>query len=767
MINPTPLSLSRITHSYSHQCSPTSSTTSTPIKPSRLAAASSSSGAGPALPPRRPAAAAPKISPAAAPAPVAAAAATAAAAAAAATTAAAVTTTKQTEEPEMTALKHAAEVAIEQTEAAVAADDVEGAAHAAETLEDVVDDQIHLANEEALEAVAGLFGAAAEAQEAAEDAEDVLSHAPAKEEEKPATVASVVEEKKKPKAGPKLPQRPAAAAASAAAASAAAASAAAASAAVVIKKQNAGTGGTAAEEVSHNGTAATSVVAEEKEEPTSKETRAATEEEKAEEAVAVTEEEAQEEEEGKQQQQFAFNEPMTDEAEDQYETLDSIPHPTLNFDNAPDPTQELNDIEDRIRKESLDAHKLIKDNQLKIDKAAKAQGEALELALGEGSGRVRPTLLAACAFALADMTLAQHKVNETKVALATAYDAAGHVENKGAVIRALMNYAYILRSENKPRSTRSAYTTAMEIAVKEHGPSHPTVEQVKFEFTSFLVKTGRVEDAVQVLLTSAEALSAEAERLDKEEGAKEAEKKEEETKDPTVVDDPGTGMEHLRGEVEEEEETVNPAERARHYAMRALINAGSYLDIVGKHEEAESTLNRAMEAAVAYHGEKSLPHLNTLCALGSHYRRQARIQEAIDAYESALTIMDETIEVYEPDLLQTRVQILRDTASLYDKAGEPALAVDYATGALVNMKTLVHILEQVPGSNPMTGVAMLEPFYQQLADLKTKAGDVDGAAAAKRDALRARLNAGQASRGGRRGMGGGGRGGATRGKVRR
>ena len=55
------------------------------------------------------------------------------------------------------------------------------------------------------------------------------------------------------------------------------------------------------------------------------------------------------------------------------------------------------------------------------------------------------------------------------------------------------------------------------------------------------------------------------------------------------------------------------------------------------------------------------------------------------------------------------------------------------------------------GASLATRASMLEPFYLLMADIKTKLGDTEGAAEAKREALRDKLNLGLASRGGRSG----------------
>lgn len=395
----------------------------------------------------------------------------------------------------------------------------------------------------------------------------------------------------------------------------------------------------------------------------------------------------------------------------------------------------------------------------KLLQGLKEQQAALDLVIGpEGAGQVRPNLVAACCFALADMLLAQQRVSETKVALATAYEAAQHIEDKGAVIRALMNYAYVVRHSGKPRSARNAYTQALELARSELGACHPTVEQVKYEYTAYLAKVGRTQEAADILAKGAEELMAEGDRLEKEAPADAAKANGSGAKDGEAAGkdaDPGSGLEHIAAEAEAaaaaaEEETLPPAKQARHFAMRNLMNAAGLLDNLDEHDKALETLNKAMDIAISVHGENSVPHMNTLYAIGVHCKRRGALQDALTAHETVLNMMDETIQVYEPEMLQNRVSILRDTALLYDQLGDPEGALDYAQGALVNAQTLSKIMA-AGGVSTTVRASMMEPFWLLLADLKAKTGDVDGAAEAKREALRGKLNQGRAARGGRAG----------------
>jgi Tetratricopeptide repeat len=671
-------------------------------------------------------------------------------------------------EPDAAALKEAAEAAVKDTTQAIAAGNAAAAAQAAETMEDVVDDQIALTNEEAVEAVVGLIDAAADAEEAAADADTILQHAEeeaaaAEEEEeeeavvveekaveaeapKPefAATAAVVEEEKKEEEVVEAAPASEAAVAVVEEEVAAPASAAAPGAAPSLptkkkngnKKKSGGASKPAAEPIASEPAPAT---------------------------IATTTIVADTTPEGPQLPPIQR---IADEPEDKVESLDQIPHPTLDFSQAPANDAPMNEIENKIRLMSLAAHKLVKDNQNKIAQASKDQGAALDLALGpEGAGKVRPSLVAACAFAVADMLLAQRQISETKAALATAYDAAQHLEGKNACVRALTNYAYVIRGQ-KPKSTRNCYKQALEIAIEENGISSTQVEQIKFDYTSYLAKIGHIEEAVDLLSEAAETLLAEGERLDKEAPseeeqlklAEEEKKKEEEERkqEQALLSDPGSGLDHIAAEQEaaagvegQQGKPMPPSEQARHFAMRNLLHASELMGALGRFDEGEAALTKAMETAVELHGENSIPHMNVLYAFGGHYRRQGRLEEAIGAHEAVLNIMEDTIEVYEPELLQNRVTILRDTAVLYDQAGDPATAVDYATGALVNAQTLAKIMAAMPDTPPGVTVTMLEPFWLLLSALKAKAGDAEGAAEAKREALRGKLNQGLASRGGR------------------
>ncbi|KAL4432400.1 hypothetical protein ABPG77_001699 [Micractinium sp. CCAP 211/92] len=440
--------------------------------------------------------------------------------------------------------------------------------------------------------------------------------------------------------------------------------------------------------------------------------------------------------------------PAMAEQEGPVERLADMEVAPMSFEGAPS-EGDLNEVEQKAREMSLHAHKVVKEKN-NVVQGSKEQKAALDLLLQpENAGKARPQLVAACAFALGDMLLAQRKIEETKAALAVAYHAATHIEDKGPMVRALMNYAYITKSERKAGATEAAYREALALARAQHGARHGMVEKIKYEMSAFLGSTGREAEAANMLIQSASELLAEAEKLAAEAEAegqdgesKEAKKEEAEggssgaAAGANGAADPPSGFEHAEGEAaaaaggeEEEEESMTPVQTAQHFAMRNLMNAAGVLDGLQQYTRGEELLAKALDIAVVSWGAGSMQHLNVLYALAQHFRRREMLQESIDFHEQVLAIMDESIQVYSPELLQNRIAILRDVAVLMDKVGQGEAAVDYATGALVNAQTLAGIMM---GQQRSTSHPILEPFYRLLADLKAKIGDEEGAAEARR-----------------------------------
>lgn len=463
---------------------------------------------------------------------------------------------------------------------------------------------------------------------------------------------------------------------------------------------------------------------------------------------------------------------IPDEPEDEVEKIGNIKITPLKFDSAPTNEQPLNEAEEKVRSMSVHAHKLIRETAAganRLPAALKEQQAAVEACVnGEAAGKVRPALIAACAFQLADMYEGYRKIEDAKHSLAIAYAAAQHVDSKGALIRSLMNFGNLIKSTDakKPRSVRETFENALEISRKEMGISHPTTFTVKNELAAQLANTGRFDEAIELLLEGGEELLQEAERLDKEEG-KPADEKELNAAEPTVAGseekgmeekshdefkDPGSGLEHISAETDANtaaaasEKALKPSAQAKHFAMRNYLTAAALMDRQKKFEKSHEALLKAMELALGVYGENSPQHMNVLYVVGQHLAQQGDLDGAIEAHETVLAIMDETIEVYDPELLQNRVSVLRDTAILYDKKDEVDVALDYAQGALVNAQTLAKLA--APNAPPGFVGSFLETYWILLANLKAKAGDHEGAADARRQALRGKLSTSQQGRGG-------------------
>jgi hypothetical protein len=68
------------------------------------------------------------------------------------------------------------------------------------------------------------------------------------------------------------------------------------------------------------------------------------------------------------------------------------------------------------------------------------------------------------------------------------------------------------------------------------------------------------------------------------------------------------------------------------------------------------------------------------------------------------------------------------------------VAIDYADGACVNAQTLARIYGNNENFPLASRIGMMEPFWLLLIDLKTKVGDTKGAAAARRELNKGKLN---------------------------
>ena len=577
-------------------------------------------------------------------------------------------------------LKHAAEEALAATAAAAAAQDAAETIANAEKVSDIVDDQIKMSREEAIEAVVEIVEAEDVAERAVEEADKVIEESK-KEEAKPFPAISGPPKKKKKKKEEEAVETPMA--------------------------------------IEH---------------------------------VFTVDDLRGKTLSGKAPTEDKSQPLLPEEEEDAVESLDEVEHPALSFANAPDDKDEnVGDKEKEIRDEIVLSHQLAyeaKTAQMSgnpqqagatMKKAIqKAQG-ALDLCIKESetNGNIRPSLVAATAFCLADvMTHAyggRPPANELKVAFAVALEAiknSGEESRKGGKSKAYTQYGALLNMQGKPRSALASYLAAYDAAKADYGDLHEIVEQAKYDYTGYLAKCGRSRECVDFLLESAKELLETADALEAETEAKGEHGEEVEAPESAQAgDDDESGVKKLP-----------KYNLARHFAMRNMLNAAGVLDTRGDHVESQEILADVLELAIRVHGENSRQHMNALYAIGTHCKAREAIDEAIACHEAVLNIMDATIQVYDPERLQNRVAILKDTAQLYDLQGQPEVAVEYAEGACVNAQTLARIYATTENFPLASRIGMLEPFWQLLIDLKTKIGDSEGAAKALRERNKGRMN---------------------------
>ena len=619
-------------------------------------------------------------------------------------------------------LRRAAEEALAATAAAAAVHDVAGTVANAERVSDIVDDQLRMAKEEAIEAVVEIVEAEDVAEQAVVAADEVIEASKAEREEEEKEEEKRVEEEVEDEVE--------------------------------------------VEEEEEKGDVTANVVSKEEKNPflvkngppkkKKKKKKGEVMEPVAIEHVFTVEDLRGKTLSGKTTTEDKSQPLLAEEADEEVESLDAVEHPQLSFENAPDDKDEnVGKKEKEIRDMIVDAHRLANEAvrhagnpqlaSLTMRKAVEKAQDALDLCVRESqeNGNIRPSLIAATAFCLADVKTHAYggrpPVNELKVAFAVALDAISHSgdSGKGGRSKAYTQFGAVMNQQQKPRSALASYMAAYEAAKADYGDVHQMVEQAKYDYTGYLAKCGRSRECVDFLVAAAKSLQEKADVLEAEAHAKEKEEGGGEKEEKREGEEVTTAGDEDNAEVK----TLPVYGLARHFAMRNLLNAAGVLDTRGEHVESQELLADVLELAIRVHGENSPQHMNALYAVGTHCKVREAIEEAIACHEAVLNIMDATIQVYDPELLQNRVAILKDTAQLYDLQGKPEFGIEYAEGACVNAQTLANIYAQLNENFPLASrIGMLEPFWQLLVDLKTKVGDTKGAQEARRELNKGRLN---------------------------
>lgn len=413
---------------------------------------------------------------------------------------------------------------------------------------------------------------------------------------------------------------------------------------------------------------------------------------------------------------------LEDEPEDEVEHLQDLPVAAMNIapmnvqdGEAPPP---LTDLEGKLRDMALHAYKLINEKKNYIQ-ATKEQQQALDMAINPQNkpGDVRSELVISLAFAMADIYLLQKKYDEVKSSLAIVVAASKDMKEQGPYIRALCNFAFVMKETGKPRSCRDAYQKAYEIAKESFGVNHGQTERVKYEYTAFLSQSGHKETSLTMLADSADALLHEALTLKAQLPEGEAENHAE--------------------EAQEEEKPLPPHKQASTFAINSYTNAAAVADSMGssRHERAHELLSKALDVSTELYGENSVSRMNVLYCLAQHYKKRGMLQESANLHETVIDLMDKNFEVYDPEMLQNRITILRDCAQILSRLGQHELAVDYGDGALNNAIQLMH----VTNISPAQAANYLEQFYILASVLHAKVGDEEGAKEMRRSALKGRV----------------------------
>ena len=433
---------------------------------------------------------------------------------------------------------------------------------------------------------------------------------------------------------------------------------------------------------------------------------------------------------------------VEDEPEDEVERLWDIEVPPLALqrleveEGSEDPP--LNAHEEKAKDVSLHAHKMLKTNA-NLPQAVKEQQKALDMVIDSSlkPGDVRPSLVAACAFALADMSLAQKNFAQCKSSLAIAAAASKHMDEPSAKMRALSNFAYVMKGTNKVRSAREAYTEAYQLSKDYYGVNSSLTERSKYELAALLAMTGRPQEAADLMIGTAKELVAEAEKI--EAGMSEEEKAA--AAAGSKKEGEGEGGE----DVDEEAERMKaPNQQARMFAINSMSHGAAILEQLGTdegHEASQDVLNDALELAINSFGERSMQRINVLYAIAQHYRRRGMLQEAANLHEQVIEAMDATIEIYEPEVLKHRINILYDCSRMLSALGNNEEALDYAEGALANAQTLMSVV----ATGPAAAVAYLEQFYALCAEMRSRNGDEEGSAELQKMILKGRLVAARAA----------------------
>ncbi|KFM25528.1 hypothetical protein F751_0555 [Auxenochlorella protothecoides] len=417
-----------------------------------------------------------------------------------------------------------------------------------------------------------------------------------------------------------------------------------------------------------------------------------------------------------------------------FEAALDVEIPDLKLEDIPAPGVPATAAEKRVEQANTLADKLLDDPQKPLHVAIKAQQVALRLAL---AGGVRPEVLSSAAMLLANMLLHGRRWGEAKEATAIAYAAAGRAERPAAKSQAMTLFGLAWSSEDRLEEAAAAYVAAIGLAEESMDVLNPSLHRARRDLSQILLKMGRQDEAVALLVTSARqlcGLAADTEARTLAAGVTRA------ALAAAVAGEDGSAGKTRPAQQDQLEVRAGVlVHSARRSAIRSLWEAADLLAPpevpAGAAEQAEQLLQEAIQVAGEGYGRQSMVFVQCLDALARFSRRQSRLEEALLLYRHQLAILD-GFRAYELPMVQHRVLLLRASAEALDQLGETGTAVDYANQALLQAQALVKV-----GSEPhqRAAAAALEPLFTLVAELKEKTGDKEGAKKARRSMLQARL----------------------------
>ncbi|KAK9815899.1 hypothetical protein WJX72_011630 [[Myrmecia] bisecta] len=339
------------------------------------------------------------------------------------------------------------------------------------------------------------------------------------------------------------------------------------------------------------------------------------------------------------------------------------------------------------------------------------------LAAGQ-AGSVRPFLVQQAACMLADIL---HQHDRDADALPYARQALEAADQAGMVQHAISNELYLalaLRTLGQAGEAKEAFQDALQRSEAHFGVASAPAMHARKGVADLLVDLGEKDGAVAMLNSTVDDLmerATEAEQRRQRGGASTA------STDGAAADTSGEGSEAGFDEVV----------TARDAAARVLLEVGRVQEGGQCIAEADAAFERAVQLSEQAHGRGKLPTSAVLAQHAGFLKRQgdeASLKRSVELYAQVLAMMEEASGGAGS---QDRAMALRTLAELNTQLNNHGEAAVFAERA-------VRTLQALDRSH-----LWLPHFWQAVVDAREKAGDKEGAQAARREASKGKLNARQ------------------------